>query len=115
MFFTVSLTQLLNLTGKSLIYLQYKYNGQKLVFSFGQSIHKKNWNPAKQRVKSNNQTTEDGEHSLNDLLDNLEKVCFKAYRNELNNGIPQPSTLKQHLIAFINQNDKSDTTPTLYN
>ncbi len=36
---------------KCLIYLQFRYNGNKLVFSFAQSINKKNWNADKQRVK----------------------------------------------------------------
>lgn len=93
-------------TGKSLIYLQFKYNGQRLVFSFGQSVDpdKKTWNYSKQRVKNNKTTTAEGDHLLNDLLDNLKTVCEKAYKEELKNGVPTPATLKMHLIDFINQN-----------
>jgi integrase len=91
-------------TGLSLIYLQFKYKGNRLVFSFGQSISPKNWNAAKQRVKSNKQTTADGEHSLNDLLKNLQEVCEVAYKNELKNGIPAPETLRAYLVKFLNQN-----------
>jgi hypothetical protein len=101
-------------SGLSLIYLQFKYAGKKLVFSFGQSIEKKNWNTNKQRVKSNKQTTADGDHSLNDLLDNLEDVCVNAYKSELKNGIPAPETLKKYLIEFMQQNNVDDTRPTLY-
>lgn len=99
---------------KSLIYLQFKYNGQKLVFTFGQSIDPKNWNPAKQRVKSNNQTTEDGKHSLNDLLDKLEKLCLKTYNDELKNGIPTRDTIKRALSNYINQNEEVEDRPTLF-
>jgi integrase len=94
-------------TGLSLIYLQFKYKGNKLVFSFGQSISPKNWNANKQRVKSNVQTTADGKHSLNDLLDNLKDVCEKAYNDELKNGIPAPETLKGYLVRFMNKNTDS--------
>lgn len=95
-------------TGHSLIYLQFKYKGNKLVFSFGQSVDPKNWNASKQRVKSNKQTTADGDHSLNDLLNNLKEVCEKAYKEELKNGVPTTATLKKHLVRFINQNTDAE-------
>ena len=69
--------------GKSLIYLQFLYNKNRLFYSFGQRIEPKHWNPGKQRVKSKNQTTDDGKFSLNDLIDRLEEVCNKAYTTEL--------------------------------
>src|SRR5215204_3476654 len=84
-------------TGKSLIYLQYKYSGLKLVYAFGQTIKPNNWSYAKQRVRSNRVTTDDGQYSLNDLLDNLEKVLLAAYRKELSKGVPSRDVLKQHL------------------
>jgi integrase len=89
---------------KSLIYLQFKYNGRKLVYSFGQTIDPGSWSSAKQRVKSNSITTSDGQYSLNDLLTNLNTVCLKAYNSELLNGIPTPITLKGYLEQFINKN-----------
>jgi integrase len=101
-------------TGNCLIYLQYKYNGYKLTFSFGQTINPANWNKTKQRVKSNKATTADGQYSLNDLLDNLELECKSAYHKELKNGIPQPETIKKHLVSFINQNEKGEDAPTLF-
>jgi hypothetical protein len=102
---------------KSLIYLQFKYGGQKLVYSFGQKVLKSNWNTAKQRVKSNKETTADGQHSLNDLLDSLDKVVLiKAYNNELKNGIPSRQKLKEHLDNFFYQNleEAQKDEPTLY-
>ncbi|MCW3106004.1 MAG: hypothetical protein JWQ09_510 [Segetibacter sp.] len=100
-------------SGKSLIYLKYKYNGKVLVFAFGQNIHPSHWNANKQRVKVNKETTADGKYSLNDLLDTLEQLCNKTYNNELKNGIPEPGMLKKHLDDFINQKDQSGK-PTLY-
>ncbi len=99
---------------KSLIYLQFLYNKHRLFYSFGQRINSKNWNAGKQRVKSNNETTADGKFSLNDLLNNLETICTKAYNTELKNGIPPPTILKKHLDDFINQNKENLGGPTLY-
>jgi integrase len=106
-------------TGRSLIYLQYKYKGLKLTYTFGETIDPNNWNKKKQRVKSNTETTADGQHSLNDLLDNLVKVTQKAYNSEIKNGTPLPGTLKKYLDDFIDQNKNEDRkkagNPTLYN
>lgn len=99
---------------KTPIYLQFKYSGIRFKYYFGQSINPDNWNYEKQRVKSNKQTTSDGEHSLNDLLDNLERVINTTYRKELSNGIPPKSKLKEALDQFIYQNTESITRPTLY-
>lgn len=94
-----------------LIYLRFFYNGKKVDFSFGQTIEAKNWNSEKQRVKNNRHTTEDGKHSLNDLLDTLEKVLKNAYNTEIKKGIPEPQTLKNYLTAFINQNETTKEDP----
>lgn len=101
-------------TGKSLIYLKYKYAGNVFVYTFDQTIDPKNWNSSKQRVKSNNQTTKDGQHSLNDLLDNLEDVLLLTYRTELKNGIPPKAVLKEALDNFINQNKENPDKPSFY-
>ena len=96
--------------------MQFKYNGRRLVYSFGQTIDKSNWNPAKQRVKSNKNTTADGDHSLNELLDNLKEVCEKSYKTEIKNGAPTTNVLKNYLVNFINQNkEKPKQGPTLFN
>lgn len=75
-------------TKKSLIYLQFKYNGNRLVYAFNQSIDPANWSAPKQRIKSNKVTTGDGQYSLNELLDNLERECLRGYHTEIKNGIP---------------------------
>lgn len=103
-----------NKNPKSLIYLQFKYNGRRLVFSFGQNIDPAMWNLNKQRVKSKNETTKDGTYSLNDLLDKLEEILLSAYRKELVNGIPSTEKLKMYLINFMNQNEPDEDKPTLY-
>ena len=100
-------------SGMSLIYLQFKYNGKKLVFSFGQSVDPKDWKAGKQRLKKNTATTEDGKHQINDLLDNLEMVCLNAYNTEIKNGVPEPEKLKKYLNGFMNQNSENPGQPTL--
>src|SRR4051812_26530094 len=87
----------------SLIVLHFWYGGDKLVFSTGQSVHAKDWNSEKQRVKSNTKTISDGKHLLNNLLDNLQRVCIKAYNLEIQNGKPEQSVLRKYLTDFINQ------------
>jgi integrase len=99
---------------RSLIYLQFKYGGNRLVYSFGQIIHPDNWNKNKQRVKNNKTTTVDGKHFLNDLLDNLKKECERSYNSEIKSGNPAPAILKQHLKDFIDQNKEGHNQPTLY-
>jgi integrase len=94
--------------GKSLIFLRYFVNGKALTYSFNQSIESKLWDKKKQRVKNNRITTEDGTHSLNDLLDTLEKVLIKAFNDELKRGIPERNTLKKYLDDFIYQNDRQN-------
>ncbi len=104
-------------TGRSLIYLKYKYNGRVLVYSFGQTIDPQNWNSAKQRAKLNTATTGDGKHKLNDLLHTLQNVCLGAYNEELKTGIPATGQLKAHLDAFIEHNKEEKDRkkgPTLY-
>lgn len=101
-------------SGLSLIYLQFKYNGRRLVFSTGQSIDKKDWNPGTMRVKKNNKTTKDGKYSLNDLLDNLSKECERAYNEELSNGYPSPKTLNIRLDSFMKGDNTKDTGNGLY-
>lgn len=93
---------------RSLIYLQFKYHGNKMVYSFGQKIEPKNWNAKAQRVKSNKTTTEDGQYSLNDLLDTLSKACIKCYNQELPTGIPSKAKLKEALNLVMFQADPAD-------
>jgi integrase len=98
-------------SGNSLIILQMKYRGLRLVYSTGETVYSPNekvkktvWNEKKQRVKNNKLTTADGDHNLNDLLNNLEKEISNAYNTEIKNGIPAPDTLKKYLKNFMNKN-----------
>jgi hypothetical protein len=97
-----------------LIYLQFKYNGRKLVYSFGKKINPLDWSKDNKRVKSNRQTILDGRYELNDLLDKLEKACIKAYNEELVKGIPPVSVLKFRMESFINQNMGRDGEVNFY-
>jgi len=98
----------------SLIYLQFKYNGRKLVYSFGQKINPADWSKVQKRVKSNRQTILDGRYALNEVLDRLEKVCLKAYNEELAKGIPPVSVLRFRLDHFIHQHKGRKEAPRLY-
>jgi integrase len=89
---------------KWLIYLQFKYNGRRLVFTFDQSVDPKDWNPKKQRVKESKQAIENGDIALNNLLDGLASECEKAYKLELVNGIPDPKVLKNYLKKAVDKN-----------
>ncbi len=94
--------------GKALIFLNFKYSGQRLFFSFGERIKPSEWNGKKQRPKRREFTTADGGHSLADLLDNLKRVCETAYIAEKRKGIPAPAALRKHLENFLNQNLNDD-------
>lgn len=95
----------------SLIFLQFKFNGQRLVYSFGQKVEPKNWNPRTQRVKGNKATTADGQYALNDLLDTLSKTLLKAYNAQISTGIPSVESLKLSLDQLLFQN-APDNKPT---
>jgi len=104
-----------NKDATTLIYLQFLYNKRRLFFSFGQKVKTSNWNSRLQRVKDKKETTVDGQHSLNDLLDSLKAICEKAYKEELKNGIPTPERLRQHLDDFLEQNKEAPKDgPTLF-
>ncbi len=102
--------------GKALIFLNFKYSGNRLFFSFGERIKPKSWDEKRKRAKGSI-LTENKEHHLNELLDNLKEVCELAYKKEKAQGIPTPDTLKKYLQAFLNKNaiiDSPSSTPTLY-
>lgn len=92
-------------TGKALIQLQFRYNGQRLRWSWGDAIDPKKWNADKQRVKSSKETDESGEYFINDLLETFEKVLLKAYQAEkVKGGIPTENILKKALQDHYNRN-----------
>src|SRR5689334_2741360 len=91
---------------KRLIYLQFRYKGNKVVFTFNRSIEPKYWNKKKHCVKTLESLPSDYQN-LNETLKSIAKVCLDAYDFENKNGvIPMPEQIKAHLIKFVNQNDK---------
>jgi hypothetical protein len=98
----------------ALIYLQFKYNGRKLVYAFGQKINPPDWSKETKRVKSNRHTILDGRYAINELLDKVEKQCLKVYREELVKGIPPVSVLRFRLDAFLRQQDGKKKAPDIY-
>jgi len=98
----------------ALIYLQFKYSGQKLVYSFGQKINPPDWSKETKRVKSNRQTILDGRYAINELLDKLEKHCLKVYEEERVKGVPPASVMKFRLDAFLRQQEGRKKEPVFY-
>jgi integrase len=98
----------------ALIYLQFKYNNNKLVYSFGQTIDPAFWNKAKQRVRNNKITTINGDHALNDLLDRLEEVCLSSYKEHLKDGVPDPSLIKADLHKFLGKGKEQKIEKTTF-
>jgi integrase len=88
--------------GKCLIYLQFKFYGKKLVYSFKQSIDPAEWSEAKQRSKK--------DHSLNKLLDTLAGIVNDAYKQELEQGIPEVGDLKRRLNDFMRRGQTGKVT-----
>jgi integrase len=103
--------------GLSNIVLDFAYQNRRLRYEFGQSIKPTDWNEKKQRVKNKLTTTLDGKFALNDLLDNLELTCSRAYSEALKDGIPDPIILKRILDLLIDKNHSNSVDsgkPTLF-
>lgn len=71
-------------TDKTLVYLFYNYNNQRLKYSTGEKIFPKFWNASKQRAKENAQFPEYSE--FNQRLKNIETAINNCYRKLLNDG-----------------------------
>ena len=103
--------------GLSNIVLDFAYQKRRLRYGFGQSIKPKDWNEKKQRVKDKLATTNDGKFALNDMLDNLESTCLRAYSEALKDGIPDTNILKHALDTLIEKNHNNaevSNKPTLF-
>src|SRR5947208_16467490 len=95
-----------NANDNTLVYLLYRFNGQKLKYSTGQKIHPKFWNEEKQRAKETRQFP--GFSEFNGLLNNLDHKVNDAYRKLLNDGIsPTPDKLKNILNESLHKTDSS--------
>ena len=103
--------------GFSNIVLDFAYQKRRLRYEFGQSVKPIDWNEKKQRVKNKLATTNDGKFALNDMLDNLELTCLRAYSEALKDGIPDPIILKRTLDVLIDKNNniaEVSNKPTLF-
>ena len=87
--------------GLALIYMDFAFNKSRLKFSFGQKIKPELWNEKKQRVKNVSVTTADGKYSLNEMLDVLEKECYKIYTTSLSSGGATAETISNYLNGVI--------------
>lgn len=93
-----------NKEGKYSIQLHYYYNKLRCIYSTKQMIREEDWNASKERVKDKNATIEGGDYAINHLLDNLAEICVKAHKENMKNGIPEPSVLKKAMDDFLFQN-----------
>src|ERR1700756_2295072 len=107
----------------TLVYLLFRYQGQKLKYSTGQKILPKFWNPETQRVRETKKFKQYEE--LNALLQKIEdKVCDSyrklftdgivpttdRLRKELNKSLQVGELAKQNnLINFIKESIKNST------
>lgn len=77
------------------IFLQYKYNGQKLKYYIGQSVLPAKWDFKRQRVKNNNATNKAGDSRINDLIDGLAQKVKETYKGSI--AAPAPAQFKETL------------------
>ena len=81
---------------KTLVYLLFRYQGQKLKYSTGQKILPKFWNPENQRARETKQFIQYGE--FNALLQKIEDKVFDSYRKLLtDNIVPTTDRLRKEL------------------
>lgn len=91
-----------NSQNKSLVYLLYHFNNQRLKYSTGEKISPKHWSPTKQRAKESAQFVEYPE--FNQRLKNIETAINNCFRRLLNDQkIITPELLKEALILELNQ------------
>jgi integrase len=85
-----------NSKDKTLIYLLFRYQGQKLKYSTKQQILPKFWNFSNQRVRETRQFKQHGE--FNALLKKIEDKVFDGYRKLLTDSIvPTTDRLRKEL------------------
>src|SRR5579859_3229336 len=98
----------------SLIYLQFKYKGRRLVYSVGQKINPLDWSKDKKRVKSNRETILNGLYGFNEYLDELRDACLQYYREESLKGVPSVTVLRFRLDAFARKRLNGVPDPAIY-
>jgi integrase len=88
--------------GKTLVFLNFNYDNKRVKISTGISIHPKNWNGKKMRVKELMEIPEYSDY--NEILDN-QSTCMKdVYRKFEKEGyFPKPDILKNEFLASLNK------------
>jgi hypothetical protein len=99
---------------RALIYLQFKYKGRKLIYSFGKKINPPDWSKTAKRVKSSRQTILDGRYAINEILDKLEKQCLRIYEEEQVRGTPPVDLMRFRLDAFLRQQEGRQKESSFY-
>jgi len=87
---------------KTLVYLFYNFNKQRLKFSTGEKIHPKFWNEDKQKARETTQFPEYPE--FNQRLSNIETAINNCYRRLLNDRIAiTPENLREELKKELDE------------
>jgi integrase len=103
------------LSGKSLIYLCFKYSNNRFVYSFGQSVSPSQWNRKLQQVRNNLQTTKDGTIYINSLLNKLKEAVNQVYYRNLSESIiPDKCIIKKELDKLLNRQIQADVSSRFY-
>lgn len=103
-----------NSKNKTLVYLFYNYNKQRLKYSTGEKIYPRFWNATKQRAKETAQYPEFSE--FNQRLNNIESAINICFRRLLNNGkIITPNILKEELNMELRTDKLTSVQQSLIN
>lgn len=87
---------------RTLVYLFYNFNKQRLKFSTGEKVHPKFWNESKQRAKETSQFIEYPE--FNQRLKNIETAINNCYRRLLNDkSFITPEILRDELKKELDE------------
>ena len=94
---------------KTLVYLIFRFNKNRLKYSTGEKILPKYWNPAKQRAKELKEFLEFPE--FNGRLNNIEAAINNIYRRQMNDNIvPTKESLWLALETFFNPERSNPST-----
>ncbi len=100
---------------RALIYLQFKYKGRKLIYSFGKKINPpRSVQNSRSVSESSRQTILDGRYAINEILDRLEKQCLRIYEEEQTRGTPPVELMRFRLEAFLRQQEGRQKESSFY-
>lgn len=89
------------------IYLVFRYQKQKLVFSTGAKVLPKFWSAEKQRIKNTSNVPD--RDALNGILSDLEAAANSFYVEAIKNRAFSTDALKQHLEEYTGRTKTPDT------